>query len=86
MLNDTNLRRDPRTGAGGVVYIDTDAEDRGPELAFVGGYFEGTDYQSPDDRGLRPPAVEGARHRVLPDDPRLHQGADPHEDLPRGAR
>ena len=45
VLNHTDLRRDPRTGAGGVVYIDTDPSDRGPELAFAGGYFEGTDYQ-----------------------------------------
>ena len=39
------LRRDPRTGSGGAVYIDTDRTDAGPELVFVGGYFEGTDYQ-----------------------------------------
>lgn len=39
------LRRDPRTGSGGAVYIDTDRNDAGPELVFVGGYFEGTDYQ-----------------------------------------
>jgi len=44
-LDHTNLRRDPRTGSGGVVYIDTDRSDKGPELAFVGGFFEGTDYQ-----------------------------------------
>jgi len=41
----TNLRRDPRTGAGGSVYIDTDPADKGPELVFAGGFFEGTDYQ-----------------------------------------
>jgi hypothetical protein len=40
----TNLRRDPRTGSGGAVYIDTDRSDRGPEFVFVGGYFRGTDY------------------------------------------
>lgn len=45
VLNHNNLRRNPRTGAGGVVYIDTDRADKGPELAFAGGYFEGTDYQ-----------------------------------------
>ena len=45
VLNHANLRRDPRSGAGGAVYIDTDRADRGPELVFVGGYFEGTDYQ-----------------------------------------
>ena len=41
----TNLRRDPRTGSGGAVYVDTDPGDKGPEFAFVGGFFEGTDYQ-----------------------------------------
>ncbi len=41
----TNLRRDPRTGSSGAVYIDTDRSDKGPEFVFVGGYFEGTDYQ-----------------------------------------
>lgn len=44
-LTHTNLRRDPSTGAGGAVYIDTDHADAGPELVFLGGYFEGTDYQ-----------------------------------------
>lgn len=41
----SNLRRDPRTGSGGSVYVDTDRSDKGPEFVFVGGYFEGTDYQ-----------------------------------------
>lgn len=39
-----NLRRDPRTGTGGSVFIDTDPSDRGPEYVFVGGYTMGTDY------------------------------------------
>ena len=43
-LHHTNLRRDPASGAGGSVYIDTDPDDRGPEMVLVGGYFEGTDY------------------------------------------
>lgn len=43
-LTHTNLRRDPKTGAGGSVYVDTDPTDKGPELVFVGGFFEGTDY------------------------------------------
>lgn len=30
--------------AGGAVYLDTDPGDPGPELVFIGGYFEGTDY------------------------------------------
>ncbi len=41
----TNLRRDPATGSGGAVYLDTDRSDKGPEFVFVGGYFRGTDYQ-----------------------------------------
>ena len=38
------LRRDPRTGSAGVVYLDTDRRDRGPEYVFVGGFYAGTDY------------------------------------------
>lgn len=45
VLNHTNLRPSPKSGAGGAVYIDTDPADKGPELVFVGGYFDGTDYQ-----------------------------------------
>ena len=45
VLTHTNLRRDPRTGSSGAVYIDTDRTDRGPEFVFTGGFFEGTDYQ-----------------------------------------
>jgi hypothetical protein len=41
----TNLRRDPSSGSGGAVYVDTDRRDKGPEYVFVGGYFVGTDYQ-----------------------------------------
>ena len=41
----TDLQRDPKSGAGGTVYLDTDRGDKGPEYVFVGGYFEGTDYQ-----------------------------------------
>ncbi len=44
-LTHNNLRRSPAAGAGGSVYFDTDPEDKGPELVFVGGFFEGTDYQ-----------------------------------------
>ena len=39
-----NLRRDPATGSGGAVFIDTDQDDKGPEFVFLAGYFEGTDY------------------------------------------
>lgn len=46
------LRRDPRTGSGGAVFIDTDRKDAGPELVFVGGYFEGTDYQLIETEGF----------------------------------
>ena len=40
-----NLRRDPRTGSGGAVFISTDPENLGPEYVFVGGFTDGTDYQ-----------------------------------------
>jgi hypothetical protein len=39
-----NLRKAPKTGSGGVVYLDTDPGDKGPEFAFVAGYTVGTDY------------------------------------------
>lgn len=38
------LRRDPRTGSGGAVFIDTDRDDWGPEYVFAAGFTEGTDY------------------------------------------
>ncbi|MDP3890042.1 hypothetical protein [Nocardioides sp.] len=41
----TDLRKNPKSGSGGAVYLDTDPNDKGPEFVFVGGYFEGTDYQ-----------------------------------------
>ena len=53
-LSHTNLRRDPSTGAGGAVYIDTDPDDRGPEMVLVGGYFEGTDYALLHTEGFAP--------------------------------
>jgi hypothetical protein len=40
-----NLRKSPRTGSGGVIYIDTGPNDKGPEYAFVAGYTVGVDYQ-----------------------------------------
>ena len=47
-----NLRRDPASGSGGVIYLDTDPEDEGPEFALVGGYFVGTDYQLVETEGF----------------------------------
>ena len=40
----TNLRESFRSGSSGVVFIDTDPTDPGPEYVFAGGYFVGTDY------------------------------------------
>ena len=51
-LTHRNLRRDPATGAGGAVYLDTDPGDTGPELVFAGGYFRGTDYQLLETEGF----------------------------------
>ena len=45
LTSHTNLRRDPATGSGGSVYVDTDPDDKGPEYVMVGGFFQGTDYQ-----------------------------------------
>jgi hypothetical protein len=44
-LSHTNLRRSPATGAGGLVFIDTNRRDPGPEYVLTAGLFEGTDYQ-----------------------------------------
>ena len=47
-----NLRRNPATGSGGAVFIDTDRSDRGPEYVFVGGYTRGTDYVLAETEGF----------------------------------
>ncbi len=39
-----DLRRNPRSGTGAAIFVDTDRTDPGPEFVFVGGYFDGTDY------------------------------------------
>ena len=39
-----NLRKDPKSGSSGAVFIDTNPMNKGPEYVFVGGFFEGTDY------------------------------------------
>src|SRR5215218_2531749 len=36
-----DLRRDPATGSGGSIFIDTVKSDKGPEYVFVGGFFAG---------------------------------------------
>lgn len=67
----TDLRRDPATGSGGAVYLDTDPAHRGPEYVFVGGYFAGTDYQllHSDGFGRRAwgPPAEGGSYRMTVD-------------------
>ena len=50
----SNLRRDPATGSAGRIYVDTDRNDAGPEYVFVGGFFEGTDYQLLHTEGFAP--------------------------------
>lgn len=48
-----DLRRRPiGNDAGGVVYIDTDPADKGPELVFTAGLFAGTDYALLDTEGF----------------------------------
>jgi hypothetical protein len=39
------LRRDPRTGSSGAVFISTDPDNLGPEYVFVAGFTAGSDYQ-----------------------------------------
>ena len=47
-----NLRKDPRTGSGGAVYIDTDRNDHGPEYVLTAGWFRGTDYVLSETEGF----------------------------------
>jgi len=42
LVHHRDLTRQGKKGA--AVFLDTDRRDRGPEYAFVGGIFEGTDY------------------------------------------
>lgn len=54
VLEHTDLVDDPDAAPGGAVYLDTDPDDAGPELAFVGGYFRGTDYALVHTEGFSP--------------------------------
>lgn len=60
----TNLRPSYRSGSSGAVYLDTDPSTDGPDYVFVGGYFDGTDYNllETDGFGRRQwgPPVEGS--------------------------
>lgn len=44
VIQHDDLRPSYRSGASGIVYLDTDRTQAGPEFAFAGGFFEGTDY------------------------------------------
>lgn len=70
VLSHADLRRSPSAGAGGATYIDTDRADAGPELVFVGGYFEGTDYQLVETEGFgsrfwKQPVEDGSYEMTL---------------------
>lgn len=44
VLQVEDLVRTYKSGAAVTIYLDTDPKDAGPEFAFLGGMFEGTDY------------------------------------------
>jgi hypothetical protein len=44
-LQHDNLVRDFRSGASVSLYLDTDADHKGPEFVLGGGLYEGSDYQ-----------------------------------------
>jgi hypothetical protein len=44
VIQHRNLRPSFRSGAGMTAYLDTDRTEKGPEFAFTGGLFDGTDY------------------------------------------
>lgn len=52
-----------KSGAGVTVYLDSDRTDAGPEFAFLGGMFEGTDYAMVRTEGWN-----------VPDNPRVVRG------------
>jgi hypothetical protein len=43
-IRTADLVRSYKSGASAAVFLDTDPEQDGPEFAFLGGLFEGTDY------------------------------------------
>ena len=53
----TDLVESFRSGSSGVVFIDTDPTDPGPEFVFLGGYFVGTDYNLVSTDGFARSAV-----------------------------
>ena len=46
------LRRDPATGSRGLVYVDTDDADRGPEYVVVASYTAGGDFTVAETEGF----------------------------------
>ncbi len=60
VIRHRDLVRSYKSGASGVVYIDTDPSKAGPEFAFMGGFFEGTDYALVRTDGWKP------RRRAVP--------------------
>lgn len=44
VLQHDNLVKSFKSSAGGSVFLDTDADEKGPEFVLMGGFFEGTDY------------------------------------------
>jgi hypothetical protein len=60
VIQHADLVRSYKSGASGTVWLDTDPAKAGPEFAFVGGFFEGTDYALVRTDGWR------LRHRAVP--------------------
>ena len=53
-LHHADLVTSFESGAGGRVYLDTDRKDKGPELVFLGGFYEGTGYDLLETEGFSP--------------------------------
>lgn len=51
-LTHKNLKKSPKLGMSGLIYLDTDRSDAGPELVLAGGFFDGTDYQLLETEGF----------------------------------
>lgn len=70
LVRTTHTDLDPHwsSGSSGTVFLDTDPADRGPEFAFTGGFFRGTDYQLVHTEGFAHRTwgepVEGGSYRM----------------------
>jgi hypothetical protein len=66
-IQHADLVRSYKSGSSGSVFLDTDPARRGPEFVFMGGFYEGADYQLVRTEGWKPvgPAIQASCHYIL---------------------